>query len=139
MERLERVCRLLADSRPGYDWVGFYLVTAGSPRELVLGPFVGAPTEHVRIPFGRGVCGQVAVSGCTVVVDDVSREANYLSCGTDVRSEIAVPVFHAGAFVGELDIDSHRPAAFSAEDRSLLERIADRVSALCQEAATAGD
>ena len=127
-ERLARVCRLLADSRPGYDWVGFYLVDPAAPRELVLGPFVGAPTEHVRIPFGRGVCGQAAERGETVVVADVTAESNYLACSLRVRSEIVVPLLDGGRVRGELDIDSHTAARFTAADRALCEAVAARVA-----------
>jgi len=106
-ERLQTICRLLRDGLEGYDWVGFYLVDPAADRSLVLGPYEGEPTEHTRIPFGRGICGQAAERGETVVVDDVSQESNYLACSTAVQSEIVVPVYHGGSLVGELDIDSH--------------------------------
>ncbi len=121
-EGLARLCRLLSEV-PAYDWVGFYLADA-EQQVLVLGPFVGEPTEHVRIPYGRGICGQAAVRGETFVVQDVSREANYLSCSIRVRAEIVVPVFSSGRFVAELDIDSHTPSPFASGDRAFLERVA---------------
>jgi GAF domain-containing protein len=120
---LAAVCRLLAARQPGYDWVGFYLVDPASPRELVLGPFVGEPTEHTRIPFGRGICGQMAEREETMVVEDVTAEANYLACSLTVRSEIVVPILAGGRFVGQLDIDSHAPARFGPADRALCEAI----------------
>jgi L-methionine (R)-S-oxide reductase len=120
-KKLKHLCRLLADLVPYYHWIGFYLVE-GSSEILVLGPFVGAPTEHVRIPFGKGICGQAAAVGETVVIQDVSKVTNYLSCAPDVRSEIVVPIFDAeGDVVGELDIDSREIAPFSYEDREFLE------------------
>ncbi len=133
-EVLQAVCATLAETVPHYDWVGYYLVDPASPRELVLGPFVGAPTDHDRIPFGRGICGQAAETGETFVVQDVSQESNYLSCSITVQSEVVVPVFHGGAIVGELDIDSHALAPFTPRDREVLERIAERTAALCEEA-----
>lgn len=129
-ERLADVCRLLHDEVPGYDWVGFYVVEPPLARELVLGPFVGAPTEHVRIPFGRGVCGQAAELRAAVVVDDVTRESNYLACSLDVKSEIVLPVFRGQELRGELDIDSHRPARFTADDRAFLSAVAEAAGAL---------
>jgi len=132
-ERLERVCALLRARRPGYDWVGFYLVDPAAERELFLGPFAGAPTDHLRIPFGRGICGQAADRGETFVIADVGAEDNYLSCAVDVQSEIVVPVFHAGALVGELDIDSHRKARFAPADREFCETVAERVAELVEE------
>jgi L-methionine (R)-S-oxide reductase len=125
---LAATCRLVHERLDGYDWVGFYLVDPASPRELVLGPFVGEATEHVRIPFGRGICGQVAESEETMVVDDVSAEGNYLACSTEVRSEIVVPILAAGRFVGQLDVDSHRRGRFGAGDRALCEAICARLA-----------
>ena len=124
---LEEICTLLANEVDYYDWVGFYLVT-GNRDELVLGPFVGAPTEHVCIPFGKGICGQAAAVGETVIIQDVTKVTNYLSCAPDVQSEIVVPIFgDDGAILGEIDIDSHDLAPFSFEDKEFLEHIARRL------------
>ncbi|RMF57067.1 MAG: GAF domain-containing protein [Calditrichaeota bacterium] len=120
---LQDVCQLLHEKIPHYDWVGFYLVNPENSKELVLGPFSGAPTEHTHIPFGKGVCGQVAERKETIIVQDVSKESNYLSCSLHVKSEIVVPLLRAGRFLGELDIDSHTLAPFTAADRRLLEGI----------------
>ena len=127
-QRLHRVCQLLAAHIPYYHWVGFYLVDPQSPRELVLGPYIGEPTEHTRIPFGRGICGQAAERGETFVVQDVRQESNYLSCSVHVRSEMVVPIFKDGKILGELDIDSHLLGPFSQEDRLYLEKIVAMVS-----------
>lgn len=127
---LQNISKLLKEEVEYYDWVGFYLVNKNSPNELILGPFEGAPTEHTRIPFGQGVCGQVASDGQTCIVQDVAQEENYLSCSINVKSEIVVPIFKRGTFVGEIDIDSHKQAPFTEEDRSFLERIAHKISRL---------
>jgi len=124
---LEAICTLLANEVEYYDWVGFYLVT-GNENELVLGPFVGAPTEHVCIPFGKGICGQAALVGETVIIQDVTKVTNYLSCAPDVQSEIVVPIFSGdGKILGEIDIDSHDVAPFSFEDKEFLEYVARRL------------
>jgi L-methionine (R)-S-oxide reductase len=125
---LKRVCAILHESISRYDWVGFYLVDPPGSRELLLGPFVGAPTEHVRIPFGRGVCGRAAEERATIVVDDVSRESNYLSCSVNVRSEIVLPLVKGALLLGELDIDSHTVAAFGEDDRRFLEAVCSLVA-----------
>ncbi len=127
-EILARLCTLLHENLDGYDWVGFYLVDPANPRELVLGPFAGADTDHRRIPFGRGICGQVAESEQTMVVEDVQAADNYLSCSVDVRSEIVVPILKEGRFVGQLDIDSHVAARFGPKDRRLCEHICGRLA-----------
>ena len=120
---LQRICELLRHEVPWYDWVGYYLAVPAE-RLLVLGPFAGAPTEHLRIPYGRGICGQAAASGLTFVVPDVAAESNYLSCSVHTRAEIVVPLFHRRALVGELDIDSHTADPFTSTDTRLLGRIA---------------
>ncbi len=119
--RLQAVCNLLKEQVPYYDWVGFYL--AEGENMLVLGPFAGEPTEHVRIPFGKGVCGQAAAQRKTVVVQDVAKEQNYLACSLQVKSEIVVPLLRDGLVLGELDIDSHTLAAFSEAEQRFLEEV----------------
>jgi L-methionine (R)-S-oxide reductase len=106
-----------------YNWVGFYMIERpenGDPV-LVLGPYIGTPTTHTRIPLNQGICGAAASSGNTLIVDDVASDPRYLACSLDTKSEIVVPVRVHGEVVGELDIDSHSPAAFTSEDRSLCE------------------
>ena len=127
-EKLAAICQILQDKVKHYDWVGFYLVDEAEARRLVLGPFVGDPTDHVKIAFGQGICGQAAEIGQTFVVQDVMAETNYLSCSDSVKSEIVVPILKDGRIVGELDIDSHTLAPFSAEDRALLEQICEQVA-----------
>ena len=128
-EKLQAICELLHNGVDYYNWVGFYLVDAPK-AELVLGPFAGEPTEHVRIPFGRGICGQAAERKETFTVQDVSKESNYLSCSPRVQSEIVVPILKDGQVVGELDIDSHVLSPFGREDVELLEGICSLVSKL---------
>jgi len=122
----EKICCLLHNHVDHYDWVGFYVVKGDEPV-LELGPFVGEPTEHVRIPFGRGICGQAAQSKETFLVSDVSAETNYLSCSPKVKSEIVVPMKRGKHVVGELDIDSHTLSAFDESDRMFLEWVCKRV------------
>lgn len=126
------VCRLLEKSVEVFDWVGFYLVDPEAERELVLGPYVGEETDHVRIPFGRGICGQAAESRETFVVQDVSQASNYLSCSAEVEAEIVVPVMKDGNLMGELDIDSHTRDSITSEHRRLVEAVCGRVAPLFQ-------
>ncbi len=118
---MQGVCRLLHERMLKYNWVGFYMLEPGArPPVLVLGAFVGAMTPHTRIPLNQGICGAAASSGKTVVVDDVSKDPRYLACSLETKSEIVVPIFVKANVVGELDIDSHFPAAFGAEDQELV-------------------
>lgn len=124
---LFRICELLKREVYHYDWVGFYVLDQ-EKNELVLGPFVGKPTPHTHIPVGKGICGQVAESGQTMVVQDVTQVENYISCGLEVQSEIVVPILKNGRFVAELDIDSHSPAPFKPEDDQFLTKICNLLS-----------
>ena len=116
---------MLAREVPTYNWVGIYLLAG---NELVLGPFVGAPSPHTRIPLGRGICGAAAAEAITIIVDDVSSDPRYLECSLETRSEIVVPIIHRGVVLGEIDIDSHVPAAFGGADRDLLEQVASQLA-----------
>ena len=127
-EKLFAVCELLADEVPTFDWVGFYLVAEDAENELVLGPFVGASTDHTRIPFGTGICGQVALSHKTFVSQDVNSEDNYLACSIDVQSEIVVPIMVGDEFVAQLDIDSNTKNSITEEQTEALEKICKMLS-----------
>src|ERR1022692_4327812 len=120
----------LQDVVKHYNWVGFYMLEEGhddAEPMLILGPYVGAETPHKRIPLNQGICGAAASSGQTLVVDDVKSDPRYLACSVETRSEIVVPVIVKGKVVGELDVDSHTPAAFGDAERKLVEHCADLV------------
>jgi GAF domain-containing protein len=129
-EKMARICQLLADRVCYYDWVGFYMVNPDKERELVLGPFVGDPTEHVNIHFGEGICGQSAETKKIFVVQNVCEVTNYLACSPKVQSEIVVPILKGDDFVGELDIDSHVLTPFSEEDEEFLAQICAELARL---------
>ncbi|HTT73756.1 MAG TPA: GAF domain-containing protein [Thermoplasmata archaeon] len=123
-QALAEVCRFLASSFPAYRWVGVYRLEGTT---LVLDAFEGRPTEHARIPIDRGICGQAAREGRTVIVDDVRENPHYLACFIETRAEIVVPIRHGGAVVGEIDIDGHEVRAFDASDRRFLEAVAAKL------------
>jgi L-methionine (R)-S-oxide reductase len=119
---MRSMVKLLHDRMLKYNWVGFYMLEPDAePPVLVLGAFEGAMTPHTRIPLNQGICGAAVSSGQTVVVDDVARDPRYLACSLETKSEIVVPVFVRGKVVGELDIDSHFPAAFTSEHQELVQ------------------
>jgi L-methionine (R)-S-oxide reductase len=125
---MKNITLLLNEKMLKYSWVGFYMLEDGAqPPVLVLGHFQGAMTPHTRIHLNQGICGAAASSGKTVVVDDVSKDSRYLACSLETKSEIVVPIFVHGQVVGELDIDSHFPAAFGEDDRDLVEYCAQLV------------
>ena len=127
-EKMQAICDFLGSHMTVYDWVGFYLSDVKN-KKLHLGPFYGEPTEHTSISYGKGICGQAAADQKTYVIDDVAEEKNYIACSIQVKSEIVVPIIKNQIVVGQIDIDSHTPAAFKQEDQQLLEQI-------CRELAT---
>ena len=128
-EKLKSVCQFLNDSIDYYNWVGFYFVD--SDRQILrLGPYVGAPTDHIEIPFGKGICGQVAVSNQNFVVPDVSEQTNYIACSFTVKSEIVVPLFVKGKNIGQIDIDSHVLNPFTEKDERFLEYVNKQIAKL---------
>jgi len=129
-EKLAVLCARLKDSVPYYNWVGVYRLDEQTKSDLILGPFAGVPTEHIRIPFGRGICGQTAVRQQTMIVQDVSKAQNYRSCNPLVKAEIVVPICFSGALLGVLDIDSHERAPFTDADRAFLEHVAALIAPL---------
>ena len=128
-ERLLKVCELLETHIDYYNWVGFYFKN-GDKEELVLGPYVGAPTDHTVIPFGKGICGQVAVSNQNFVVPDVLAQDNYIACSITVKAEIVVPIFVNGENIGQIDIDSNTPDPFTEADERFLEFVNTQVAKL---------
>jgi L-methionine (R)-S-oxide reductase len=132
---MQGVCKVLHERMLKYNWVGFYMLEPGAqPPVLILEAFLGAMTPHTRIPLNQGICGAAASSGKTIVVDDVSKDPRYLACSLETKSEIVVPIFVNQQVAGELDIDSHFPAAFGIEDQKLVQYCAEVVGKKLEQA-----
>ena len=130
-ERLLSICKLLEAKVPYYNWVGFYFRN-GDKDELKLGPYVGAPTDHTIIPFGKGICGQVALSNQNFVVPDVTAQDNYIACSITVKSEIVIPIFVGGENIGQIDIDSNTIDPFTQDDERFLEFVCAEVAQMLE-------
>lgn len=126
-QRMIEVCELLQTSVGYYEWVGFYFANEAE-RTLHLKAFAGETTDHTVIPFGKGICGQVAVSNQNFVVPDVKAQDNYIACSITVKSEIVIPLFKDGKNIGQIDIDLHIEDPFSAEDERFLEWVNSEVA-----------
>lgn len=120
----QKIVAVIAQRLPYYNWTGFYMLDPDGSQTLVLGPFVGDPTPHVRIPVTEGICGAAVATGETLIVDDVNADPRYLSCSIKTKSEIVVPIYVQKNVIGEIDIDSHDLAAFTDIDRVFLEDVA---------------
>ena len=128
-EKLLAICQLLNANIEYYNWVGFYFANHDT-QTLHLGPYVGAETDHTVIPFGKGICGQVAESNANFVVPDVAAQDNYIACSFTVKSEIVVPLFVNGKNIGQIDIDSHVIDPFTSEDERFLEFVCEEIAKL---------
>ncbi|WP_299099261.1 GAF domain-containing protein [uncultured Winogradskyella sp.] len=128
-ERLLLICETLEDNVTYYNWVGFYFKN-GDKNELKLGPYVGEPTDHTVIPFGKGICGQVAVSNENFVVPDVAAQDNYIACSITVKAEIVIPIFVNNENIGQIDIDSNTPDPFTDADEKFLEFVCKKVASI---------
>jgi len=126
-KRMILICNSLKDTIDYYDWVGFYLANHDA-KTLHLKAFAGAPTDHTVIPFGKGICGQVANSDKNFVVGDVKAQDNYISCSIHVKAEIVVPLFKEGINIGQIDVDSNTLNPFSKKDEDLLEWVNEKVA-----------
>jgi len=118
-KQLTEICEVLKLKIDYYDWVGFYFANH-EEKTLHLRAFAGEATDHTIIPFGKGICGQVALSNATFVVEDVSAQDNYIACNIHVKAEIVIPLFKDGINVGQIDIDSNTPNAFTKKDEAFL-------------------
>ncbi|WP_082703906.1 GAF domain-containing protein [Lutibacter profundi] len=127
--KLQSICNYLKQEINYYDWVGFYFKN-GDKKELKLAEYSGEPTEHTLIPFGKGICGQVAISNQNFIVPDVKAQQNYISCGFKVKSEIVIPILVNGENIGQIDIDSHTVNPFTKDDELLLEFVCEKVALL---------
>ncbi len=128
-EKLLQICELLKQEVSYYNWVGFYFANHEN-KTLHLDAYVGAETDHTVIPFGKGICGQVAESNANFVVPDVAAQDNYIACSFTVKSEIVVPLFVSGINIGQIDIDSHVLDPFTEADERFLEFVNQEVAKL---------
>ena len=119
---LTKICVFLQKEVKYYNWVGFYMADH-QKKTLHLKAFAGIPTDHTEIPFGKGICGQVAISNQNFIVEDVSSQKNYIACDIHVKSEIVIPLFLNGINIGQIDIDSNTINAFSEKDTKFLEQL----------------
>lgn len=123
------VCCVLAEKFDYYFWTGFYIVDPVKENELVVGPYQGT-LGCLRIPFGRGVCGTVASSRKSSVVEDVHAFPGHIACDSRSNSEIVVPVFdRQGSLIAVFDVDSVETGSFDETDQKALETIMAQVFA----------
>lgn len=127
---LDAAIRLIDAYSDDFNWTGFYMMRDGV---LEVGPYIGPVTDHTRIELNSGICGAAASQKQSVIVDDVNSDERFLACSLSTRSEIVVPLMDGDECLGEIDIDSDRPAFFTPDDRAMLEQVAAVVVARLKE------
>jgi L-methionine (R)-S-oxide reductase len=130
---LQSTIDLLHSTMPGWNWVGIYFLRGD---QLILGPYKGAATEHKTIKVGDGICGSAVKDNENKIVDDVTAAANYIACSPTTKSEIVVLINYQDEVVAQFDIDSDKPANFTAQDEEFLIELADLVGPYCRVLAT---
>jgi len=124
---LRNAVKQIQKADPRFDWVGVYLFNEDK-NELWLHNYVGAPTEHAKIPVGTGVCGTAVAEKANQIVNDVTEVENYLACNPDTRSEIVVLIRAGDQIFGQIDVDSSDEAAFTEDDEKEISAIADKLA-----------
>jgi L-methionine (R)-S-oxide reductase len=124
---LRHAVKTVAAADDRFEWVGAYLLNE-EDDELWLHNYVGSPTEHARIPVGKGVCGVAVEQKKNQNIADVTELDNYLACSPDTRSELVVLIRAGDEIFGQFDLDSDEPAAFTDEDEEALGMVADKLA-----------
>jgi GAF domain-containing protein len=123
ISRMATINCLLSEAFPHYFWTGFYLLDENNSKNLLVGPYQGS-MGCLHIPFGKGVCGAVAETGQSMIVDDVHALDNHIACDSRSQSEIVVPVWRrANDLIGVFDVDSTQLSSFNEIDKANLEAI----------------
>lgn len=114
--------RYVAGLSPKFNWVGIYVLKG---KILELGPYIGAATDHKKIPVGRGVCGTAVAENADQNIPDVHSHENYLACSLETQSELVVLIRDKkGSILGQIDIDSHSRAAFGPDEEKAVRQVA---------------
>ena len=107
-----------------FNWTGFYMLHGDM---LEVGPYIGPVTEHTQITLNKGICGAAASQKKTIIINDVNADPRFLACSINTRSEIVVPLMDGETCLGEIDIDSNPPSAFTGDDETMLKAVAKLV------------
>ena len=128
---LREAVKQIKASDTRYNFVGVYMLNPES-NELWLQNYLGEPTDHARIPVGRGVCGTAVAEKKNQNVPDVTQVGNYLSCSPRTKSELVVLIYAGDEIVGQIDIDAKEVNAFSKDDQTGIEVIAEKLGELIE-------
>ena len=127
---LDAAVRGLHEPDPRFHWTGVYELFPDNM--LRLGPFVGAPTDHVFIGVGRGVCGTAVAERRNMNIPDVRDLSNYLACSASTRSELVVLIRSGDTIHAQIDIDSDQVNAFDDAAMAGVQKVADWLAAQYQ-------
>jgi len=127
----EMAIRKVHESCDRFHWTGIYELFPD--KTLRLDPFIGAPTDHVFIGVGQGVCGTAIAEGRNINIPDVNQIDNYLACSAETSSELVVLIRTGDTIHGQIDIDSHDIAAFDGDIEAEVQKVANFLAGLYQQ------
>ncbi|MSR06810.1 MAG: GAF domain-containing protein [Gemmatimonadetes bacterium] len=113
----------------GSPYTGVYLYMVQG-NDLILEAFDGRPTEHTKIPVGKGLCGRAVAERRDINAADVSAEADYLACSIETRSELVVLIRRGDDILGQIDVDSDVVNGFDEREQAAVKEVADALAAL---------
>src|SRR5512142_983845 len=100
-------------------------------QELRIRFAIGHPPEVVeccRLKMGEGVTGQAALRREPVLINDVTKDTNYVGGIPGVHSELAIPLIIKNRVIGVIDIEAPQPGYFTEDHKRWLTLIASRVA-----------
>ena len=124
----ELAVKRLHDSNERFHWTGIYELFPDDT--LRLGAFIGAPTDHVFIGVGQGVCGTAVAERRNINIPDVKMISNYLACSAETSSELVILIRSGDKIYGQIDIDSHDINAFDGPTEAEVQKVAECLAKL---------
>ena len=115
----------------GYTQVSLYLLEGDT---LVIQHQVGYENDWKRIPISTGVCGRVARTGESVLLEDAHSDPDFLNARVDIVSEVCVPLFDKDRVVGVLNVETTSGMRLTEEDLHLMNALSEHIGVAIQRA-----
>lgn len=132
-EYFDEISKLIKESF-GYAFVGI-LLREDDYLKLISAWGSGKYKDlNVKVKIGEeGLSGVAYKKGESVYSPDVSKDPFYVKVSDEIRSEISIPLKSPKGLLGTLVVSSSKPYAFSDDDITFLENLAEQISLFIQE------
>jgi len=136
---LEKLLQKVVNLIPALGYYQASIWTAESEKEKAVFQVGGGETIRISRGFSRcfkeGIIGWVACTGKPIIANDVSKEPRYRGkVYPETKSEISVPIRFGSRILGVLDVQSTELKAFTKEDLSALQILADQIAVAMENA-----